>query len=331
VLLDQHGAGGHSDLGYGYMVAADNFNPHPGSVRVWRFDIELQGGEPVSPIAGQGATVYEMTSWGATLGHIAHGNATPHVPVERQIACNSSAHRNPVPRVNEIICYRLDGSLETLVVAPTLSDLDAAGGGSSDYSKMPKGNLDPTGEYFIWTANAGTARLDAYIVRVPMALLDPAPAWQPVQWTDRVNVSVSGTTLQKVAGCSGCADAGAASAQKITGGDGALRFAVSETATSRLIGFSIGNTGTQANEIVYGLRLRSGLLEVREAGVYRKDVPFTTGDVFEIRVEGGVVRYLKNDSVFYTSPQAPRYPLVVDTSLSTVGAAFSDVLIKQGS
>jgi hypothetical protein len=152
-----------------------------------------------------------------------------------------------------------------------------------------------------------------------------------VQWTDRVNVSVSGTTLQKVAGCSGCADAGAASAQKITGGDGALRFAVSETATSRLIGFSIGNTGTQANEIVYGLRLRSGLLEVREAGVYRKDVPFTTGDVFEIRVEGGVVRYLKNDSVFYTSPQAPRYPLVVDTSLSTVGAAFSDVLIKQGS
>ena len=115
------------------------------------------------------------------------------------------------------------------------------------------------------------------------------------------------------------------------GGDGALRFAVSETATSRLIGFSVGNTGTQANEIVYGLRLRSGLLEVREAGVYRKDVPFTTGDVFEIRVEGGVVRYLKNDSVFYTSPQAPRYPLVVDTSLSTVGAAFSDVLIKQGS
>ena len=30
---------------------------------------------------------------------------------------------------------------------------------------MPKGNLDVTGEYFIWTANAGSPRLDAYIVR----------------------------------------------------------------------------------------------------------------------------------------------------------------------
>ena len=69
--------------------------------------------------------------------------------------------------MNEIVCFRLDGSLETLVVAPNLTDLNASGGGSDDYSKLPKGNIDVTGEYFIWTANAGTSRLDAFIVRVP--------------------------------------------------------------------------------------------------------------------------------------------------------------------
>ena len=57
-----------------------------------------------------------------------------------------------------------------LVVAPTLSSLDASGGGPTDYTKLPKGNIDPTGEYFIWTANAGTSRLDAYLVRLPTAL-----------------------------------------------------------------------------------------------------------------------------------------------------------------
>ena len=41
VLLDENGAAGHSDIGYGYMVAEDNFNPQPGAVRVWRFDMDL--------------------------------------------------------------------------------------------------------------------------------------------------------------------------------------------------------------------------------------------------------------------------------------------------
>ena len=46
--------------------------------------------------------------------------------------------------------------MNALVVAPNMTDLNASGGGSDDYSKLPKGNLDVTGEYFIWTANAGT-------------------------------------------------------------------------------------------------------------------------------------------------------------------------------
>src|SRR5205814_611230 len=61
VLLDRNGAGGHSDNGFGYMVAADNMNPQPGAVRVWRFDLDVTGGEPLANVSNQGTLVYQTT------------------------------------------------------------------------------------------------------------------------------------------------------------------------------------------------------------------------------------------------------------------------------
>ena len=54
-------------------------------------------------------------------------------------------------------------------VGQVLTDLNAPGGddGSGDYSKLPKGNLDVTGRYFIWTTNVGGDRLDAFLVKIP--------------------------------------------------------------------------------------------------------------------------------------------------------------------
>jgi hypothetical protein len=77
---------------------------------------------------------------------------------------------------DEIVCFPLDanrnadGSLDVLVVAQVMTDLDAAGGGDADgddYEQTPKGNLDVTGRYFIWTANLGRDRLDAFLVKIP--------------------------------------------------------------------------------------------------------------------------------------------------------------------
>jgi hypothetical protein len=331
VLLDENGAGGHSDLGFGYMVAADNFNRRPGAVRTWNFDLDVHGGQPVATVSGQGTLAYHLTAWAGGLGHIAHGNARPGVDPARQIACSSNASRALAPRVSEIVCYRLDGSLDTLVVAPTLVNLDATGGGTLDYNKLPKGNLDVTGEYFIWTSNAGSSRLDAYIVRVPVGLLAPAPDWEPVRWIDQVRVTVTGNTLQKTSGCHGCPDAGAASEQRVESGDIALQLTASDPTASRVVGLSAGNTGTQSGEILFGLRLRSGNALVLESGIYRKDVRFAVGDTFEIRVEGGIVRYLKNGAAFYTSTRAPRYPLMADASLSSIGATVVGARIKLGS
>ena len=174
VLLDQQGAAGHSDNGYGYMVALDNWSAVPGAVRVWTFGVAMPGPPP------QGRLVYRTTDWSLDIGHISHANARPDVPAEEQYACGAQGTRVVGPRANEIVCFRLDDSLQVLVVAPTMTDLDAAGGGASDYAKLPKGNLDITGRYFIWSSNGGRKRLDAFVVKVPSELLGggPVPADQ---------------------------------------------------------------------------------------------------------------------------------------------------------
>ena len=88
--------------------------------------------------------------------------------MQQQFACGSNADRGPAQ--NEILCFRLDGSQQNLVVAPVMTDLNASGG-VSDYFKLPKGNLDITGEYYIWTTNMGGNRIDAFLVKVPAQLL----------------------------------------------------------------------------------------------------------------------------------------------------------------
>jgi hypothetical protein len=89
---------------------------------------------------------------------------------------------------DEIVCFPLDpdhnadGSLEVLVVAPVMTDLDAAGGqddDGDDYEQTPKGNLDVTGRYFLWTTNLGGDRLDVFLVKVPAERLADVPMLQP--------------------------------------------------------------------------------------------------------------------------------------------------------
>jgi hypothetical protein len=122
--------------------------------------------------------LYYTPSWDAQLNHVSHCNAR-NAPPGSQYVLGSSASRTQAPRNNEIIGFRLDGSCEVLVVAPVLTDLNAPGGGHEDYNKLPKGNCDVTGEYFLWTSNAGGDRLDAFLVQVPAQLLVPQPPPAP--------------------------------------------------------------------------------------------------------------------------------------------------------
>ncbi|MGH9253425.1 MAG: hypothetical protein ACRD3C_02525 [Vicinamibacterales bacterium] len=370
VFYDREGAAGHSDLGHGYLVAEDNMYATPGAARVWQFGQDIHA-------AGQGTVVYNLTNWDAPagLGHIAHSNAKPGVPVAQQMACSSSAERANLPRVNEIVCFRLDGSRTVLVVAPNMSDLNASGGGSDDYSKRPKGNLDPTGEYFIWTANLGTSRNDAFIVRVPQQKLGvaggapapapgpapaptptpaptpspaPSPAPEPapgpaptpppaptpvpaptgaVRWMSLINASVSGGGLVKSSGCDGCPDASGVSEQQIAG-NGTLAFVAPESTSLRFVGLGAGGIGAGAGDINFALRLQSGVAEVRESGAWKADVRFAAGDSFRISVEGGVVRYSKNGTVFYTSAVRASYAMRVHVVLFSANASVAGVALS---
>jgi hypothetical protein len=363
VLTDPNGASGHSDMGFGYLISEDNFNRLPGAVRRWNLALDMRGGQPAT-VAGQGDLVYQLASWSSGVGHIAYGNARSGQPIDQQRACASNASREALPRVNEIVCVQLDGSLQPVVVAPNLTDLNAAGGGGDDYSKLPKGNIDVTGEYFIWTANAGSSRLDAFLVRIPQPsgataapASDPGPstpatgtspstgaspssgtspatgasptAGQAVSWTSLVNVTATSTELRKTGGCSGCPDAGAASTQTIGSSGGELAFGAGETQALRVIGLGTGSKGTAPEEIVFGLRLQNGRVEVRERGVYKSERAIAAGDVLRITVRSGTVTYSVNGSVFYTSTAAPAYPLLVDTSLFDLGATLTSVTIAK--
>ena len=184
-LLDQAGAPGHSDTGFGYMVGNDNWSGVPGAVRVWTFGQPFPSSQPGTP--PQGLLVYRTTDWAADIGNLSHANATPGVASTEQFVCGGNARREQLPRNNEIVCFRLDGSLQAVVVAPVMTDLNAPGG-VDDYRKQPKGNLDVTGQYFIWTSNVGGSRLDAFIVKVPTRLL---AAQGPSQGPDLVTTAVS--------------------------------------------------------------------------------------------------------------------------------------------
>ena len=187
-LTDAAGALGHLDTGFGYAIGADNYNPLPNASILLKFPITTTA-RPLGPV------VHFNKRWDiAAANHIAHGNAAAGRPPEEQYACGSNASR-VADMADEIVCFSLnpdrhaDGSLDVLVVGQIMTDLNAPGGNDldgDDYEQMPKGNLDVSGRYFIWTANLGGNRLDAFLVKVPGELLEgsivnppPPPPPQP--------------------------------------------------------------------------------------------------------------------------------------------------------
>ena len=162
VVYDQNGGLGHHDMGYGYAVGADNWNSL--SNAAISFDY--------ANFMTKGPTVFHSIDWNTiAINHISHSNAKPNLPMSEEFACGSNADDYTSVQ-HEILCFRLDGSTDQLVVAPVMTNLNAPGGCcAGTYGKYPHGNLDITGQYFIWTANLGGDRLDAFLVKVPSQLL----------------------------------------------------------------------------------------------------------------------------------------------------------------
>src|SRR5262245_4839327 len=151
-----------------------------------------------------------------------------------------------------------------------------------------------------------------------------------VAWTSLVNTTVSGDVVQKTAGCNGCQDAGAISAQEIASGDGYIEFTVGEANTLFAAGLSHGNGGTTYADIDFAFRFNgAGSADVLENGIYvGGDTLYAAGDVFRVALAGGKVRYSRNGVVVLERTKALQYPYLLDASLLTVGATIRHALIE---
>src|SRR5262249_52918216 len=151
---------------------------------------------------------------------------------------------------------------------------------------------------------------------------------QNVVWTGVVNCTASGNTLQKTAGRDDSADAGARSQQSLVSGDGYLQFTAQETNKLRFCGLTGNPSGTDYAGIAFAIKLTDyAVAEVREAGTYKSETPYSSGDVFRISVESGAVKYYKNGAVFYTSAVPVSYPLTVDSSFVSLGGTIASAVI----
>lgn len=176
----------------------------------------------------------------------------------------------------------------------------------------------------------------------PTPTLTPTPAppagpCGPATWANTVNVMASANSLQKTAG--GAAwNAGAVSSTQLNAGDGAAQIQVDGTLGYRLFGLSNGDPDQGYATIKYGLDLvDGGALYVFEAGVNRGQFGiYAAGDLLKVELGSGVVRYYRMAvgsgvwTLLYTSAVAPAYPLLLDTSIYTMGAALQSVQFGTG-
>lgn len=146
---------GHSDNGHGYMVGEDANHDLPGAFIL----------RDLSQPRRQGRLVYHMHGWAPMTRHCAHSNALPGSP-DSQFVIISSAHRDELPRANEIVKVPLDGSLLATVICPNLTDLNAPSA-DNDYDKLSMCTVDPPGEVICFHGNMGTNRLDLFLAFVP--------------------------------------------------------------------------------------------------------------------------------------------------------------------
>jgi hypothetical protein len=151
-----------------------------------------------------------------------------------------------------------------------------------------------------------------------------------VTWQDAVGVSVAGATITKTAPTA-WGNAGASSTRGIApGGDGYAEFTLPASPGYAMFGLSQGDTDQGYVDVDYAFYTYppTGRLMVYEKGVYRATAgTYTPGAQVRISVQSSVVQYWLQGSLVYTSSEPPGFPLRVDTSLYSNGAAVQDATL----
>ncbi|HEX8089635.1 MAG TPA: hypothetical protein VF762_12315, partial [Blastocatellia bacterium] len=154
-------------------------------------------------------------------------------------------------------------------------------------------------------------------------------ARQNVVWVDTLRSAAMANTLRKVSGRDDAPDAGARSRQSIASGDAWVEFTAVETNKTRYCGLAGTDAGADFAGIDFAIKLTaSGAAEVRESGAYAAETTYQSGDLFRVAIEAGQVNYYKNGFLFYTSLNAPIYPLIIKASLINLNARISNATVS---
>lgn len=148
---------------------------------------------------------------------------------------------------------------------------------------------------------------------------------ETLTWTNPSNLTVQGSTLTKT-GSDGW-NATASSSNSIQSGDGWVEFTALETDKERVLGLKSTGSASSYTDIDFAIDLTaSGTIEIFELGTSRGSYgSYVHGDRLRIEIEYGIVRYLKNSALLYTSSTAPSYPLHVEAAAYSMGATLVNV------
>jgi hypothetical protein len=152
--------------------------------------------------------------------------------------------------------------------------------------------------------------------------IGPTPFWQ-----NAISVSISNHSITKTGGDGW--NAGASTISSLPG-DGSATFTTAETNTYKMAGLTHAVTDSSYDTIDYALFLTAqGTVSIYEGGTFVAGAgSYAANDVFSVKSTGGVVTYLQNGNVLYTSTKAPTFPLFVDASLYSNGATIQNVTLS---
>jgi glucose/arabinose dehydrogenase len=146
-----------------------------------------------------------------------------------------------------------------------------------------------------------------------------------VIWTDPVNLTLSGASLQKTRGANDGTWDGSAQSQQTLAGNGFLEFTATGASVYRACALTssvrLGDPATLDFAAVF---TNSDIVEFREQGTYIGDTRFVRGDVFRIEISNGLARYYKNGVLLFTGQRLVAAPLHAAAVFSYWGGEISN-------
>lgn len=173
-----------------------------------------------------------------------------------------------------------------------------------------------------FTFNAGSTAIGSGSLSQISQLITPT-------FTNLVNASTGPGTVTKTAG--GAAwNAGATSTQTLTG-TGFVQTTAGASTTNQMMGLSTSDPGGNYAGINFAIYFSTGTTRVYELGSAQGIAgTYSPGDVFQVKVTGTTVTYLKNGTSFYTSAVVATFPLFFACAILAVNDVVNAVQLQNG-